>query len=264
MCLAVIALNAHAQFPLIIIANRDEYHERPTAAAQVWATHQNVLAGRDLRAGGTWLGLSANGKIGLLTNYREPGNQNPAAPSRGALVSNFISQSLDAKRYAQSVYPGAQLFNGFNLLLADASGVLYLSNRAPQIQANLTNGVHGLSNATLNIPWPKVDRTQTAVRELLTEKLPPTPDALFEIFRDAKPANIDALPQTGLTAERELKLSSPFILDDVYGTRCSTLIMADRSGMIYFEERTFNPQASMTAQCKWNLDTRTQRFTLLA
>ncbi len=264
MCLAVIALNAHAQFPLIILANRDEYHERPTATAQIWSSHSNVLAGRDLRAGGTWLGLSSNGKIGLLTNYREPGNQNPSAPSRGELVSHFLSQELNAEQYAQSVYPSAQEFNGFNLLLVDAQGVLYLTNRTQQRQIKLTQGVHGLSNATLDVAWPKVERTQNAVRQLLTEQSTPEIEALFAIFRDARPAEIHTLPHTGLDPERELKLSSPFILDEIYGTRCSTLIMVDRSGMTYFEERTFSAQGLITTQSKWHLNGQTQQFTALA
>ena len=129
MCLAVIALNAHADWPLIIIANRDEYHERPTATANIWQTSPGVLAGRDLRAGGTWLGVSASGKIGLLTNYREPGKQDPDAPSRGELVGQYLAQSSSADTYLQSVQQQSELFNGFNLLLADASGVLYFSNR---------------------------------------------------------------------------------------------------------------------------------------
>ena len=264
MCLAVIALNAHAQFPLIIIANRDEYHERPTATAQIWSSHSNVLAGRDLRAGGTWLGLSSNGKIGLLTNYREPGNQNPSAPSRGELVSNFLSEELNAEQYAQAIYPSAREFNGFNLLLVDAQGVRYLTNRTQQTQVKLTHGVHGLSNATLDIAWPKVERTRNAVSQLLTQQATPEIEAFFAIFRDATPADIHMLPQTGLAPERELTLSSPFILDEIYGTRCSSLIMVDRSGMTYFEERTFSAQGLIIAQSKWQLDGKTQQFTALA
>jgi uncharacterized protein with NRDE domain len=263
MCLAVIALNAHADWPLLIIANRDEYHERPTATAEIWQVLPGVLAGRDLRAGGTWLGVSATGKIGLLTNYREPGTHNPAAPSRGELVGQYLAQSSSADAYIQSVQQQSESFNGFNLLLADTSGVLYFSNRTTTPKIQVSSGVTGLSNATLGVAWPKVVRTQNAVRAILASTQQPDVDALFSIFRDSKPANAMELPQTGLSAERELKLSSPFIQDDLYGTRCSTLIMKDHAGRIYFEERSFNPQADMTHCCKWRVDSVRQTITAL-
>ena len=263
MCLAVIARNMHARFGLIIVANRDEYHARPTQAAHIWRDHPHVLAGRDLRAGGTWLGLSARGKIALLTNYREPGNQNPDAPSRGALVSNFLTNTQDAKQYAQATCLETKQFNGFNLLLADANSAHYVSNRAQELDTCLADGVHGLSNATLDIAWPKVTRTQAAVSALLTNDVATNAAALFEIFRDTTPANVSELPSTGLTAERELQLSSPFILDDVYGTRCSTVVMADRSGKTYFEERTFNNKGEVTNIAKWQLDNLKQIFSQL-
>jgi uncharacterized protein with NRDE domain len=263
MCLAVIALNAHTQWPLVIIANRDEYHERPSAAADIWQASPGVLAGRDLRAGGTWLGVCATGKIGLLTNYREPGKQNPAAPSRGELVGRYLVQRGSADAYIQSVQQQSESFNGFNLLLADTSGVLYFSNRTTTPKQQVSSGVTGLSNATLGVAWPKVLRTQNAVRALLDSTKQPDSDALFSIFRDTTPANPMELPETGLTAERELKLSSPFIQDPLYGTRCSTLIMKDQTGRIYFEERSFNPQADMTHRCKWLVDSVKQTITAL-
>ena len=264
MCLAVIALNAHADWPLLIIANRDEYHERPTATADTWQACPGVLAGRDLRAGGTWLGVSASGKIGLLTNYREPGKQNPAAPSRGELVGHYLAQNGSADTYIQSIQHQSASFNGFNLLLADASGVLYFSNRTPTPTIQVSIGVTGLSNATLGVPWPKVLRTHNAVRALLSASTQPDPDAMFSIFRDTRPARADELPQTGLPAERELLLSSPFIQDEIYGTRCSTLIMKDHAGRIYFEERSFNPQADITHRCKWRVDSVQQTIQSLA
>ena len=264
MCLAVIACNAHSRFSLIVVANRDEYHDRPTAPAQLWQDHPHVLAGRDLRAQGTWLGLSATGKIGLLTNYREPGHQIPQAPSRGALVSQYLTTNHDATDYAQVINTDAQQFNGFNLLLADTHNVQYVSNRVKNLENNVVDGVHGLSNSTLNVVWPKVARTQAAVTQLLSHSVMPEADGLFEIFRDATPAKLSELPQTGLTTERERQLSSPFILDEVYGTRCSTVILRDRTGMTYFEERTFNNQGEITLAVKWQLDTVQQIFTPLA
>ena len=264
MCLAVLACNAHPRFAMIVVANRDEYHARPTVQAQIWQDQPQVLAGRDLRAGGTWLGLSATGKIGLLTNYREPGNQNLAAPSRGALVSDYLTQDTDAQQYVQVITTQAQQFNGFNLLLADTNKAHYVSNRIENLNSKISDGVHGLSNSTLDVAWPKVTRTQVAVRQFLSDHQKPDAHGLFEIFRDATPAKLSELPDTGLTPERELQLSSPFILDEVYGTRCSTVILIDHFGIAYFEERTFNNKGALTHVVKWQLDTEKQVFTSLA
>ncbi len=264
MCLAVIARNVHDRFGLIIVANRDEYHARPTQVAEVWQDHPQVLAGRDVRAGGTWLGLSATGKIGLLTNYREPGNQCPDAPSRGALVSDFLTQTQDAKQYARAICSDAKQFNGFNLLLADTHSVHYVSNRTKEFESCLADGVHGLSNALMDTAWPKVIRTQAAVTQLLSDGLAVDAEALFEIFRDTQPAQRSEMPDTGLTPARELQLSSPFILDDHYGTRCTTVVMADHCGKTYFEERTFNNKGHVTNIAKWELDNFKQIISSLA
>jgi uncharacterized protein with NRDE domain len=263
MCLAVLACNAHERFRLIVVANRDEYHARPTAPAQLWFDQPQVLAGRDLRAGGTWLGLSATGKIGLLTNYREPDKQNLAAPSRGSLVSDYLTQDIDAQHYAQVINTHAQQFNGFNLLLADTNSAHYASNRIRNLNSKISDGVHGLSNATLDIAWPKVARTQLAVKQFLSDHQTPEANGLFEIFYDVTPATLSELPRTGLAPERELQLSSPFILDEVYGTRCSTVILIDRSGIAYFEERTFNNKGEIIHSVKWQLDSVKQIFTPL-
>jgi uncharacterized protein with NRDE domain len=268
MCLAVIARHAHPGLSLIIVANRDEYHERPAEPARLWSDHPQVLAGRDLRAGGTWLGVSASGKVALLTNVREPGNQNPSAPSRGALVSHYLQDSTTALQYAQSIDAQGHRFNGFNLLLADSKSVHYASNRARYPESLVTQGVHGLSNATLDIAWPKVTRTTAAVTKLLAQATEPEMDSLteglFGIFRDAQPAHPSELPQTGLSPERELQLSSPFILDRTYGTRCSTVILADHANQIYFEERSFDLNGEITHRIRYQLDGVTQTFISLA
>ena len=179
------------------------------------------------------------------------------------LVSDFLTSANAAQNYAAALDTEAASFNGFNLLLADACSAHYLSNRIENKTTQLENGVHGLSNATLNIAWPKLTRTREAVSKLLADTTQPEPNDLFDIFRDAKPAKIAELPSTGLTPERELQLSSPFILDNLYGTRCSTVIMADRFGQTYFEERSFNQQGEIIHVAKWHLDTLSQKFTPL-
>lgn len=267
MCLAVIARQVHPEFSLMIVANRDEYHDRPAEPAGIWSDYPQVLAGRDLRAGGTWLGLSASGKIGLLTNFREPGNQNPAAPSRGALVSHYLQDATSALQYAHTIDAQGRQFNGFNLLLADSNSLHYVSNRARYPDSVVAEGVHGLSNATLDIAWPKVTRTTDAVTKLLSKNLAPEIDGLanglFDIFRDAQPAHPSELPCTGLSPERELQLSSPFILDRTYGTRCSTVILADHANQMYFEERSFDFYGEITHRVRFQLDRSTQTFTAL-
>lgn len=268
MCLAVIALQAHRCFSLIIVANRDEYHERPAEPAQIWSDYPQILAGRDLRAGGTWIGLSSNGKIGLLTNFREPGKQIPTATTRGALVSHYLQDATTAPQYARTIDTQGNQFNGFNLLLADSNSVHYVSNRAQNPESLVSEGVHGLSNATLDIAWPKVTRTTQAVNKLLAINFEPEIDelakGLFDIFRDDQPAHPSALPRTGLSPERELQLSSPFILDRTYGTRCSTVIMADYANQMYFEERSFDFNGEITHRVRFQLDRLTQTFTSLA
>ena len=263
MCLAVIAVEMHPDWPLIIVANRDEYHARPTDFARAWATQPSILAGRDLRAGGTWLGVSVSGKIGLLTNYREPTAQRPDAPSRGTLVENYLLGAHTAENYALSLQSDLAIFNGFNLLLADEHGVLYVSNRGCTQQTAVERGVVGLSNATLGTAWPKVLRTQNAVGLHLASTDIPDPEIFFEIFRDDTPALSKDLPSTGLPIARELKLSSPFILDPLYGTRCSTLVMKNRSGHIRFEERSFDPTGQTSHRCAWLIDTQHQSVSAL-
>ncbi len=255
MCLAIIARQVHAQWPLVIAANRDEFHARPTRAAGIWEDAPQVLAGRDLMAGGTWLGLSQVGRIALLTNFREPGKQNPAAPSRGALVSDYLCGPLQAQAYAASLAQRACDFNGFNLLLIDPDQALYLTNRRTPATEALVAGVQGVSNATLGVPWPKLVRTQQAVGLHLARAREPNTETLFAIFRDTQPALDAQLPDTGLEHARERLLSSPFILSPDYGTRCTTLVMQHVSGDTFFYERRFDAKGEISGTSGWKVDT---------
>lgn len=257
MCLAVIAVNALTDWPLIILANRDEFHERPTESLGVWPDAQHILAGRDLRACGTWLGVSGKGNIGLLTNVREPGKNNPEASSRGQLVENYLRGHCSANEYLMSLQAQPGRYNGFNLLLADQAGIWFTSNRSSHQTQPLADGIYGLSNASLDTPWPKLTRTREAVRTSLLNKNAPDKEQLLDIFLDRQTALQDQLPQTGLSAERERLLSSPFILDERYGTRCTSLILRHISGHIEFYERSFSSQGQMTGQKAWIIDTTT-------
>ncbi len=271
MCLAVIAIQALPAWPLIIAANRDEFHVRSARASQPWEDAPDILAGRDLKAGGTWLGMTSQGRIALLTNYREPGRNNPAAPSRGRLVEEYLRGAMSAQDYAAQTQAGGQSYNGFNLMLGDRHGLWFSSNRPPENPTGtspgqtqkLPIGVMGLSNASLDTPWPKLQRTVQAVSEHLAAATSlradtpagPDPATLFRIFRDQTTPADHALPDTGVGLERERMLSSPFILSEGYGTRCTTLLLQRADGQVFFHERTYDPTGQASGQRNWHVDT---------
>lgn len=235
MCLAAFALNAHPRFPVVIAANRDEFFARPAAPMGWWrAGETDVLAGRDLSAGGTWFGLTRAGRLGLLTNVREPGRQVAHAPSRGALVPNWLSSGRAALAFTQALHPD---HNGFNLVMGDMNrrDWHWFSNRADGPVA-LAEGVHGLSNAALDTPWPKAvglqaDLTAALARATSADDLA---GQLFAALADDRIAPDDALPDTGVGLARERLLSPRFVRmpgpdggEAVYGTRCATVLVAE-------------------------------------
>lgn len=257
MCLAIIALNCLTDWPLIVIANRDEFHNRPTLPAQPWTDAKDILGGRDLNAGGTWLGMTATGRFALLTNYREPGRNDPQAPSRGQLTELFLRGEYFAQEYVQNLQKRGHAYNGFNLLLGDVTGVWYCSNRGEIPAQKLDAGVIGISNASLDTPWPKLNRTKRAVSELILDKKSPVsfkPDSFFDIMLDTHSACAHALPETGLDLEREKLLSSPFIKNEYYGTRCTTLIMQRSDGLVRFQEKRFDSQGLGSGESHWTID----------
>lgn len=260
MCLAVFAVNALKDWPLVIVANRDEYHERPTAPLDVWSDHSNILAGRDLRASGTWLGVNRQGRIGLLTNVREPGKNNPDAVSRGQIIERYLEGQDAADAYLSTLATENDRYNGFNLLLFEHESAWFMSNREHHRDhavpfTKLSRGVFGLSNASLDTSWPKLTRTRKAVKKSLHCATSPSIEVLFDIFADQTRASDEDLPRTGLPLEREQSLSSPFIVDPVYGTRSTSILLKDHFGHIQFLERSFNPQGELFEQKSWRLDT---------
>ncbi len=263
MCLAILASNVLPDWPLIVLANRDELHSRPTLAASPWSDAETILAGRDLSAGGTWLGITTQGRVALLTNYREPGHHDPLAPSRGQLTDGFLRGDDSPHSYAQSLHDRGYRYNGFNLMLADASGLLYCSNRGYEKIQSLDKGVMGISNASLNTPWPKLTRTQRAVSEHLAqvgERGAPNAGLLFDIMQDTRTASIEELPDTGVGPDREKLLSSPFIKNERYGTRCTTLILRRVDGMVRFQEKRFDAQGLMVGESLWTVNTHKKKF----
>jgi len=239
MCLALIALDAHPAHAVVLAANRDEHHARPALPAAWWS--EGWIAGRDLLAGGTWLAVTRSGRYAFVTNVREPGLRDVNAPSRGALVTRVVGDRASPAESVASVSASAAAYNGFNLIAGDVASACWGSNRADGVRA-LGRGIHGLSNAALDTPWPKVERSKAALATWCAD--PATNiEALFAILADRAPAPDAQLPETGISIEWERRLSSPFIVgpDVGYGTRCSTIVMLGRDGTARFVERTFDP-----------------------
>jgi uncharacterized protein with NRDE domain len=249
MCLIVFAHRAHPDFDLVLAANRDEFFSRPTAHADYWQDDPNVLGGRDLQKGGTWLGITRDGRWAALTNYRD-GSMTPAgAPSRGALVADYLTGSLSAAAYAARCAAAARLYQGFNLLVGDASGVYALSH-AEAAPAQVSPGIHGLSNARLDTPWPKVERGCQGLRLALQDFAPrddPTvlEDKLLALLADRTPADEALLPATGITRDWERKLSAVFIAAPGYGTRASSVLLVGKDGEARFRERNFAEDSTL-------------------
>lgn len=251
MCLAAFALDAHPRFPLVIAANRDEFFAREAAPmAWWWAGKTELLAGRDLSAGGTWFGLTRAGRLALLTNVREPARHKPEAPTRGTLVVDWLASQDVATAFAPNLDLG---YNGFNLITADlARGDWHwISNRSPSPSA-LPAGIHALSNAALDTPWPKTVGLKVAMANALADatSADDLAEALFAALADPSPAPDAALPDTGVGLVRERLLSPRFVrLPDpmrpdlaAYGTRCATVLVRDAAGVTQVVERTVTPE----------------------
>jgi uncharacterized protein with NRDE domain len=241
MCLILLALDAHPDYSLIVAANRDEFYDRPTARATFWTDAPWVLAGRDLKAGGTWLGVDRRGRFAAVTNYRQ-GHREQAPRSRGHLVSDYLTGPTDGRAHIAGVERDAALYNGFNLIAGDPGALFYFSNREGDAR-ELGPGVYGLSNHLLDSPWPKVTAGKSALTDLLAGGGKLTP-SLFQLLSDRSQATDERLPQTGVTPEWERLLSSAFIASEGYGTRSSTVVLVGRDGVVRFEERSFGPGAA--------------------
>lgn len=244
MCLAVVALGVHPTYSVVVAANRDEFHARPARAAAWW--DDDLLAGRDLAAGGTWLGVTRAGRWALLTNIRDPSRHDPAAPSRGMLVPSVLQSPQPVGVATISTVRHGQAHNGFNLLAGIGEDALWASNRLPS-STRLAGGVHGLSNASLDVPWPKVVHTRDAVRQWAQSGSRHL-DPLWQALSDRRTAPDEALPSTGVSVEWERLLSAPFIVGDGYGTRCSTLFTVDREGAARFIERSFDAAGNLVGE----------------
>jgi uncharacterized protein with NRDE domain len=225
MCLIVFAWQVIPGMPLIAAGNRDEFYDRPAKPAAWWDDHPEIYAGRDLRAGGTWLGVSRDGRFAAITNIRAPSEMRADAPTRGTLVSDYLAGSMSPEEYVQGIAEKAPEYNGFNLLIGDSKQLLWFSNRGEGDERNgklLQPGIYGLSNSLLDSCWPKVVRSKAQFASLLCQGAPE--EAYFEMLADTTRASDCRLPKTGVPLERERLLSSICIESPDYGTRVSTLV----------------------------------------
>lgn len=249
MCLIAFAWQAHPRFPLILIANRDEFHARPTAALGPWADAPDVLGGRDLREGGGWLALNARQRrLAAVTNVREAIPEPPPPLSRGQLVREFVIGSDLAVSFAEMRRVDGNLYGGFNLILWDGEDMIVATNRLKPRWEAVSPGLHGISNGAFDAPWPKTSRLVGALGGWIAGLAPGTAsdlgsldiEPLFTALADEqRPADAD-LPDTGIGLERERMLSSPFIRLPGYGTRASSVVLIGRDGETLVVERSFD------------------------
>jgi uncharacterized protein with NRDE domain len=244
MCLLVLAWNHHPRYRVVLAANRDEFHARPAAAMHWWAAPE-ILSGRDLEAGGAWLAVGRDGRFGVVTNYRDLQGPRKGAPSRGGLIPDFLGATHSARDFAERLAPQAGQYSGFNLLAGDATHLLYAANRAPQPTRELGPGIHGLSNHLLDTPWPKLARTRTRFEALLRSATLGS-EALFAMLTDREPTADDGTrtneddDEPRFSRELERALSAPFIVNERYGTRSSTLLFIGYDGAVSAKEQRYD------------------------
>ena len=238
MCVLLLSLGQHPKYPLVVAANRDEFLARPTQAAGFWQDAPQVLAGRDLLQGGTWLGITRNGRFAALTNFRDPPAKRDDRPSRGHLITAFLRGNETPTAYVGQLATHAHEYNGFSLIVGHGAEFCYYANLEPEPRM-LAPGLYGLSNHLLDTPWPKVVRGKQAMADLMSADNGPDAERLFAILADRAPADEAELPGTTVGHERELWLSPLFVSGPEYGTRSSTVLWIGSQGEVTFIERTF-------------------------
>ncbi len=250
MCLLVVGWNAHPKYRLLIAGNRDEFHERPAAALDWWNDGPPVLAGRDLKASGTWLGLARDGRVGVVTNFRDFESPAADAPSRGDLVPRFLRGRASPGRFLEALVPASRAYGGFNLLLGGPQSLHYYSNRGDAPPRALDAGIYGLSNQWLDTPWPKLLRSRARFTALLAHG-EVAAEELFAILADRTPAGDADLSRAGFPPDWERAVSAPFVVHERYGTRCSTVVMVEHDGRTVVHERRFDPGGVQTGASRF-------------
>lgn len=244
MCLVILAHRVHPDLPLIVAANRDEFHARPAQKMHWWVEKPDIVAGRDLQAGGTWLGVHRSGRFATVTNFRDAVPPSGRRASRGQLVTAFLESDRSPLEFLRSIDIGR--YAGFNLLVTDGEELAYLSNR-DGASGELGPGIYGVANATLDTPWPKVERTRAALEDLIAAGNVNETE-LLRLLEDRRPAPASEIDSGHLPFEKAHALSAPFIVLPDYGTRCSTVLTRDTGGRVRISERRFSPDGRSTGQ----------------
>lgn len=240
MCLILLALNAHPDYPFVLVSNRDEFFDRPTERFHRWEQPSHLYAGRDKKAGGTWMGVTTFGALAAVTNFREVPLQQQKPKSRGALPLEFLSKPhVHTIDYLQALQDSAEDFAPYNLLAGNFKELYYASNRSTGLK-KLEDGYHGLSNHLLNTPWPKVEKGKALLRQWLEDKKPAVED-LLGLMENRSKAPEEHLPDTGIPKEHEKALSSMFISLGNYGTCLTTALVLDKKGVLHVAERSHYP-----------------------
>ncbi len=230
------------EYPLILAGNRDEFYQRPTLPLGFWEDDPNILAGRDLKEMGTWLGVSKQGKLAAITNYRDPKALKPAAPSRGDIVRNYLQGKMLPKAYVEGLIKKGHMYNGFNLVAGDMHHLYYYSNKI-ETMMELSPGLYGLSNHLLDTPWPKVKKGMAVLKPFQESRVVEA-DPVLDALYDTSFPPLDELPDTGVSHEWERILSPMFIKSETYGTRSSAVLLIRKDGNILFAERAFEKTSS--------------------
>ena len=254
MCIIFVAVEQHKDYPLIIAANRDEFYQRPTQPSHWWDAPETILAGKDLQAGGSWMGVHRNGDIAALTNIRNPAREQTQARSRGELVVNYLSRTTSEALFEQQLSDSREAYNGYNLLYGNVTRLQVYNNHTNRFTP-LAAGFHGLSNSALNTPWPKVRRGVTRLQEYISSTTTLNKDALFNLLQDNTPAAQHELPDTGVPLEWEQRLSSIFIASPEYGTRSSTLLLINHRHEITWLEQEYEhgKKVSPPREFEWKI-----------
>lgn len=248
----MVALEKHADYRLIVAANRDEFYARPAAPAAYWDAHPQILGGRDLQGGGTWLAVNRRGAFAAITNVRKPTTS--AAPrSRGLIVTDYLAGKVSAAAFVDTLARSRHEYEGFNVLASDSNSLAWYSNQVEQA-AVLAPGVYGLSNHLLDTPWPKVRRIKADFLDAQALREDELVDALFAALDNGEHAPDKELPDTGFGLEFERVLAPIFITGETYGTRCSTVILINYNGQLTFVERRFGPGKAFLGEASYEFE----------
>lgn len=239
MCLILIAVEIRPELPLFVAANRDEYYKRPTQKAGFWKDSPQILGGKDMKAGGSWFGITRHGRIAAVTNFRDPSSKITNSPSRGMLVRDFLLGKDEPEDYLSGLEERADEFNGYNIVVGVRQRLFWYSNRGGP-KRFLGPGIYGISNHLIDTPWPKVEKLKQAFFRLLSKGAPIEKEVVFDLLHDRSKAEDTLLPDTGVELEWERTLSAVFIESPDYGTRSSTFLTLDAAGNLEFTERSYD------------------------